>query len=296
MTDFELLEKALYSSAIIQQPHALKAYLSAKYLYEYLGKTPEIWVQTSALIEQSEVKVLSLYAKTVEAPAFSHSRIKTILQRGIYPAAYQALWQWYEEKGFQSIFEYYVIEASQHKVYLSHNVTLLLALNCIAKDLKPSYMPVFLDRFTEFVTSTYSGEKLIITEVKTIEINEVLISCLNQFGFFGHNLITLTWILRCKDSLSEDEYISMLSNLYHQANSPLEDPEDKIDLVIWAQCVRQDSVVQFNEKVRRLVFNYTSNLHQVTLADALCFLQNAFPEYTDELMSVATYQCRLLDK
>ncbi|WP_157072565.1 hypothetical protein [Photobacterium sanguinicancri] len=39
-----------------------------------------------------------------------------------------------------------------------------------------------------------------------------------------------------------------------------------------------------------------SNRYQITLADALWFLQHSFPEQTAELMRVADYQCRWLAK
>ena len=296
MTHHELLEKALYSSATIHQPHSLKAYLSAKNLYDYLGQPQEIWAQTSHLINQSELKVSCVYSDTVQAPKFSELRIERILRRGIYPAAYQALVQWHENKGFNDIFSHYVSEASKTNEYLSHNVTILLALNCAYKELESSQIPAFLNRFAEFVTSTFSGSETKTTEIETLEVGEVLQSCLNQFGFFGHNLISLAWILRCKDSLSPAQYSLMLSNLYSQANTPPEDPDDEINLSVWELCEQKGSYEAFTETVGDLVFDYSSNLHQITLADALCFLQKTFPANTSELRGVAEYQCRMLEK
>ena len=88
----------------------------------------------------------------------------------------------------------------------------------------------------------------------------------------------------------------MISNLYQQANSPLEYPDDEIDQAILDQCQRSGNSDGLYDNVHRLVFGYTSNLHQITLADALCFLQERFPEHTTELKCVAEYQCRLLEQ
>ena len=175
-------------------------------------------------------------------------------------------------------------------------MTILLALNRVYRELEPSQVPAFLNRFTEFVTSTRSDDDRSTDTIEVVDLDKVSQACFKQFGFFGHNLITLTWILRCKEELSKERYDSMLSNLYRQANSPLEDPDDEIDQAILAQCQRSDDSDEFYDNVHRLVFGYTSNLHQITLADALCFLHDRFPEHTAELKCVAEYQCRLLEE
>ncbi len=296
MTSDQLLEKALYSSASIHQPHSLKAYLAANYLNAYFVKSDNVWLKTSELIDKTEIGVLGEYSATVQAPKFSEFRVHRILDNGVYPAAYAALMQWYENKGFEDIFSYYVSQASQTSEYLSHNVTILLALNRVYRELEPSQVLAFLNRFTEFVTSTRSDDDRSTDTSEVVDLDKVLQACFKQFGFFGHNLITLTWILRCKEELSKEHYDTMLFNLYRQANSPLEDPDDEIDQAILAQCQRSDNSDEFYDNVHRLVFKYTSNLHQITLADALCFLHERFPEHTAELKCVAEYQCRLLEK
>ncbi|MCW4442002.1 hypothetical protein [Vibrio splendidus] len=296
MTSDQLLEKALYSSASIHQPHSLKAYLAANYLNGYFAKTDNVWLKTSELIDQTEIEVLGEYSVTVQAQKFTDFRIQRILDNGVYPAAYAALMQWHENKGFQNIFAHYVSQASQTSEYLSHNVTILLALNRVYRELEPSQVPAFLNRFTEFVTSTRSDGDRSTETSEVVDLDKVLQACLKQFGFFGHNLITLTWILRCKEDLSKEQYDSMLSNLYRQANSPLEDPDDEIDQAILAQCQSSDNSDELYDNIHRLVFGYTSNLHQITLADALCFLHERFPAHTSELKHIAEYQCRLLEK
>ncbi|MEZ8413075.1 hypothetical protein AB4440_12370 [Vibrio splendidus] len=296
MTSDQLLEKALYSSASIHQPHSLKAYLAANYLNAYFVKSDNVWLKTSELINQTEIEVLGEYSATVQAPKFSEFRIHRILDNGVYPAAYSALMQWHENKGFEDIFAHYASQASQTSEYLSQNVTILLALNRVYRELEPSQVPAFLNRFTEFVTSTRSDGDQSTDTTEAVELNSVLQACFKQFGFFGHNLITLTWILRCKEELLKEQYDAMLSNLYRQANSPLEDPDDEIDQAILAQCQSSDNSDELYGNVHRLVFGYTSNLHQITLADALCFLQERFPEKTAELKRVAEYQCRLLEQ
>lgn len=296
MTNQDLLEQALHSGAIIHQPHALKAYLSANYLTDRLGNGEAIFLHTSMLMKNDSIHVLPEYVESVQAPQLPEFRIHRMLQRGIYPASYQATFQWYQSKGFQGIFEHFANKASLNNEYLSHNVTILLAVNSVYSELSPDQVPTFLNRFTEFVTSTFSGANEVEVKKEKLVVSDVLVSCLEQFGFFGHNLITLAWLLRCKEHLSTTQYESMLSNLYLQANSPLEDPDDNIDLSIWERCELQQDRKMFIQQVNRLIFDYTSNLHQITLADALLFLESEFPSKTAELAKIAQYQCLILEK
>ncbi|MDA0149562.1 hypothetical protein [Vibrio sp. LaRot3] len=296
MENSELLEQALHSGAVIHQPHALKAVLSANYLAERFGESCKIFSHTSMLMANDSVVAPPIYAESIQAPEFQEFRIHRILNSGVYPAAYQASLQWHNKKGFQDVFNHYATKAASVKESLSHNVTILLAMNSVYEQLNEQQIPTFLNRFTEFVTSTFSNvgnDKL--GSVK-INVADVLSSCIKQFDFFGHNLITLAWLLRCKDELSSLQYEAMLSNLYVQANSPVEDPDDNIDLANWEQCKTESGLEYFESQVNRLIFGYTSNLHQITLADALCLLQAEFPQHTEDFSKIAQYQSLMLEK
>ncbi|MCF5885706.1 hypothetical protein [Aeromonas veronii] len=294
MTSRELLEKAVHRSAIIHQPHALKAYLSAQFLAAHLGQPEALWQQTAKLIAKDGLQVSTVLTDSVQPVAFSDLRRHRILARGIYPAAYQAISQWHAECGFHDIFKFYIAKAANKPEYLSHNVTILLALNEVYSALPPEWVPAFLNRVTEFVTATFPNEENrerceAITTGQPATLEAVLHSCLQQPGFFGHNLITLAWIVRCKTSLSDAQYNAILGNLNLQAVSPLEDPEDELDVNLWNSCATHHDPDGFIEQIRALVFDSCFNLHQITLADALYFLQQQYPEHTTELISVAKY-------
>jgi hypothetical protein len=296
MTNQELLAQALHSGAIIHQPHALKAYLSAKFLSEKLPENTDIFRHTSKLMRNDSVEVLPSYVESINTLQMSEFRIHRMLKNGVYPGAYLAIQQWQQDKGFQDIFRHFSDVASENSEYLSHNVTILLAMNCVFKELNEAQIPTFLNRFTEFVTSTFNNSNVVSFTQEKITAVDVLSACIKQFGFFGHNLITLAWLLRNKDELSALQYGKMMSNLYIQANSPVENPDDEIELSILSRCKLGATKDEFEQMLSRLVFYYTSNLHQVTLADALCLLQSEYPEYTAEFSKIAEYQCLVLEK
>lgn len=297
MTSQELLEKAVHSSAVIHQPHALKAYLSAHFLAKHLGQPEALWQQTGKLIAKDGLQVSTVLTDSVQHVVFSDIRRRRILARGIYPAAYQAVSQWHAECGFHDIFAFYIAKATRKPEYLSHNVTILLALNEVYNILPHEWVPAFLNRVTEFVTATFPNEEMkesgeTIKTSHSVALEDVLHACLQQPGFFGHNLITLAWIVRCKTSLSDAQYNAMLGNLNLQAVSPLEDPDDELDLNLWSSCATYHDPDGFIKQIRSLVFDSCFNLHQITLADALCFLRQQYPEHTTKLIRVAEYHTR----
>ncbi|WP_148611916.1 hypothetical protein [Aeromonas sobria] len=297
MTSQELLEKSVHSSAVIHQPHALKAYLSAHFLAKHLGQPEALWQQTGKLIAKDGLQVSTVLTEHVQHVAFPDIRRRRILARGIYPAAYQAVSQWHAECGFHDIFAFYIAKATRKPEYLSHNVTILLALNKVYNILPPEWVPAFLNRVTEFVTATFPNEEMkesgeTIKTSHSVALEDVLHACLQQPDFFGHNLITLAWIVRCKTSLSDAQYNAMLGNLNLQAVSPLEDPDDELDLNLWSSCATYHEPDGFIKQIRSLVFDSCFNLHQITLADALCFLRQQYPEHTAKLIRVAEYHTR----
>lgn len=329
MTELELLNKALHACASIHQPHGVKAFLAAQNVAECFQtpfvlsheepstsmqkglekglkqeplEKPSIWQQTADLIAESEIQVKGQFASLVSAPEFSEFRILKVLDLGIYPAAYQAMTQWYQSKGFAVIFAHYLSVAASHNEYLSHNVTILLAFNRLYPQLDATQIEPFLDRFTEFVTSSFAGKRQKIGSVKQdIELEaerliafKVLIkACLEQPSFFGHNLITLAWIMRSKAEFNEAQLVGLTKNLYQQATNPLDDPEDELDKGLFAMCQSSESQEVFELNLKHLVFKQCHNLHQVTLADALAFLYLSFPQEKAGISLISDYYVRV---
>lgn len=301
MTESELLDNALYHCATIHQPHALKAFLAAQNLSTLFATLPNekmnVWQQTATLIAQSEMQVEGDFAQRVLAHEFSAFRIKKVLSLGIYPAAYQAVLQWHQTKGFSDIFEYYLNLAAHNNEYLSHNVTILLAFNRLYPQLDASQVMPFLDRLTEFITASFSAATTapLNQNQAPYDFIRLLDVCLKQPSFFGHNLITLTWIIRGNLDMSETQLASLTHNLYQQATSPLDDPDDAMDEALFALSQSTNSQTRFYQNLQRLVFDNRHNLHQVTLADALLYLEELFPEERTRISCMADYYVRVFN-
>lgn len=288
----ELLEQALFSSATIHQPHALKSYLAAQYLYDEL-QDDALWAQTATLIQYSEFKHHHLFDVTQSNIQFSAQRRKNILRRGVYPASYLVLWQWYKQDGFENIVDYYLKQAAQQNQYLSHDVTLLLAFSELYPRLDVQHIPAFMQRVTEFITVSFKQEyqETMPDAVDHIEDEKLLQDCLQQPSFFGHNLITLAWFLRAEAERPTFLIQKLKHNLYVQATTPLEDTEDELDVALFEQC--QDvGVKTFLALLHELIFQYAHNLHQITLADALLYLAQRYPHKISEFQQFVLYQTK----
>ena len=312
-----LLNRALYASASVHQPHGLKAFLAAQSLAIHFDEMVlseagqrllsqqtlqnlNIWQHTSDLIGQSDIQVEGLMTPKVLASDFSEFRIKKVLDLAIYPAAYQAMYQWYQHKGFADVFAHYLDIATSNHEYLSHSVTILLAFNRLYPQLDARQVMPFLERFTEFVTSSFAGKRQISLAMnethqvsQTYDFKAVLKVCLQQPSFFGHNLITLSWIMRSKAEFNEAQLEGMTKNLYQQATNPLDDPEDELDKGLFAKSLSSESQEIFELSLKHLVFKQCHNLHQVTLADALAFLFLSFPQEKANISRIADYYVRV---
>ena len=295
MNEEELLSRSLHYSATIHQPHAIKAYLATKNVFDVI-RDNAIWEQADKLIAQSEIFSSGSISSNVNRQEFSKTRIGRILDRGIYPAAYTALSQWCRDEGFQSIASHYLKIAASHNEYLSHNVTIMMSFVEVESRLSEEQRVPFLERVTEFVTSTFGGLEAVAPSVKdcgSFSNEQLLERCLVQPSFYGHNLITLAWLLRMESICPAGTMEHFRHNLNLQATTRLEDPDDELNQVLF--CLSNEGgKEQLVENVRRLVFGACDNLHQLTLADALLYLHKVFPDYTPELCRFADYQTRLI--
>ncbi|WP_028115118.1 hypothetical protein [Ferrimonas senticii] len=293
MIQNEVLTDALQRSASIHQPHALKAYLAMKYLsvrFENFGV--QEWKQCQNLIAISEVKVPMIMSENIESKVLSDDRIQYVMQNGVLPIGYIAMKQWHQRAGIDHIFNHYLNLAAERNEYLSHNVSILLALREVYSELEDDQIPFFLDRFAEYLSSTFrkitKGETTSIIN-STVEVDKVLDSCIEQPGFFGHNLITLCWLLRSRTKIGKDIFYRILVHVYEQSKWDFDDPEDKIDHLFLQGCNSVSTENEFENIISSLINDQNKNIHQITLADSLVYLWSLYPDKRENISMLAVY-------
>ncbi len=298
MKPIKVLEDALHRAAIIHQPHSIKAYLSTQYLVNrFDGFGTREWDKCLELNSLHELEVFKPSTLVVEYRDFNEVRIEGSLKRGIFPASYVAMRIWYERVGIETIFEFYEQQALKKNDYLLHSVSIFLAFKKIWPELTKEQIPDVLDRFAEFVTSTYYGKnqltypaKITATEFEGSE-EQVIELALEQPGFWGHHLIALAWVLHNEDNITHKFKQTALKFIYEQTQWNFTDEGDYLNRKQFDEIQSKTDEVSFAMAIHKLVNETSRNVHQITLASALVMLWDRFinENIRGELYKMAVY-------
>lgn len=300
------LDKALQRIAAIHQQHSIKCYLSTQYLSKKLNLCASDIAQLDVLLD-SEEPVFESEILTSEVLPFNPviKRRHWVLSHGLYPYSYFTMAQWFQETDFSIIVDHYLDLGIKHKQYLNHNISILLAFKESFEQITTRGQKLkFIERFTEFVTTTFyqdaasNDSKIQVFDPKNIiTLDQVFDSSLNRPGFWGHNLISFSWILRHKNSLTSDQFNPLLANVYDQCHWLFDDAEDKpiIDTLYQGEL----STAALHTHCRYLLFNSYDNLHQITLAASVAYLYELdwiTPDHKRQLLSILMYYSQQASK
>ncbi|WP_298772735.1 hypothetical protein [uncultured Shewanella sp.] len=298
------LDNALQRIAIIHQQHSIKCSLSLHYLQFHFDWPHVDWARIASIIDMEEPLYLEKVLGEKTEIAVVVRRRHWVLQHGLYPYAYFIMEQWINEEGFQSIFHYYLNECLNTEHYLSHHLSILLSFNEAYSQLENDQQTYrFTERFCEFVTSTFYGNNQIQYPVSPSfnpklnkegfpELNTVFNACLTQPGFWGHNIITLSWIMKNQGVLSKVQWDKCLLNLYQQCHWVFNEDGDipTITPHKTSPLTSTNKMSPLEYACHSLLLKNKNNLHQITLAAAVVYLvKNLTLEPSDEqrLLSLA---------
>jgi hypothetical protein len=293
------LNNALQRIAAIHQQHSIKCYLSTQYLTTKLGLS-ENELEKLAFLLDSEEPVFKNEILTSETLPFEPviKRRHWVLSHGLYPYSYFSMAQWFQQSGLSRIFDYYLDTCTKNKEYLHHNISILLAFKEIYEQINTdSQQRRFIERFTEFVTATFYQKTPLTYPLQenyapksSVCPQEVLESSIAQPGFWGHNLIALSWLLKHKNNLENTQFSQLLLNLYEQCYWKFSDVEDSpvIDTLYQGEL----NTAALHKKSRALLFNNSNNLHQITLAASIIHLYKQdwiTPQHKRRLISILIF-------
>ena len=137
---------------------------------------------------------------------------------------------------------------------------------------------LFQQRFTEFVTTTFAHgnntvfEHPVIAQVPSEQ--EILKESLENPGFFGHHVLAFVWSQRIKSSMTDVQYERLLYNLtvlnrwheFGETPTRLEPLSDR-----WDDATFDAHLIEFFPRG-------PTNIHQITLAEALLWSWNEYPD------------------
>lgn len=273
------LNYALKRIASIHQQHSLKCYLAIRSLKNQFDWSNSDWEKIELLVSVEEPCFDVNILKNDELIIGNNPRRRHwILSHAIYPHAYFTMQQWFKSSEPSDIFSFYLAQCLDDKQYLSHNISILFAFESVWALLSSAEQKLrFIERFCEFVTSTFYGNNHLSYElqesyIRLPEANEIIVlkNCLSSPGFWGHNIITFASILKTKQTLPTGTFNTLLLNLQEQCFWQFEDESDRpVILSCSIEDVTRDSL---ELSCRKLLLDARSNLHQITLAESIVFL------------------------
>ena len=312
MTDFlderEFLEPAVSALSLNAATHAPKAMLSTLRLaVRFPGLPLEHWREAwrvSGL--ESSPRALGLFAESLNVPEGSDAaaarRAPVLAARGQLPLAYPAFHAWVEAAGFEAVVLAYRTRAAVEPGYLGHGFTVwcsfleLAALLSRHKDL----VPWATERFCEFVAVAFPGhphddprwQPPEPGDAPEIVREELMSAALSRPGHFGHTLLSLAALVRHGERLTRPEWRAQAWAQLQATTRRYPDPEDHERLPIGFK--GPDSL---EAMVVALSLGERSDVHNLTLADALCTLWNHFPgaDTRARLIAVGAHYARAPD-
>ena len=267
----QLLKSGAQIVASIHHSHGIKATVSIiKLSQRFPHWTPEFWRDA---LEHSgwnkETRVLGpAVALTGE---FSPCRARILIARNVLPLSYSAVRSWIKAEGGDVVASAYVDAACTDPEYLGHRLSILLSfIESWPYFLASDEQDMWADRLCEYLIACQFKEVEAKPACADVDLDACVSRVLANPGFFGHHAITLMWALRFKDRLSSAQLNSALTWSMHAAQTNYVDVEDNIKLDLTISLDPSEAALE--SALRELLLKGRSNIHLITLADAIAQL------------------------
>ena len=289
MTLDPILARGAAIVAVIHHSHGIKAALAIGHLRARFPQWSDaLWREALARSNWFDEPVVD---RPVDVSPFEvqPGRAHVTLARAVLPRAYAATRSWAAEDGVERIVGFYLDEAAAEPGFLGHRLSILLALGQAWPLYKDSeHRDLFLDRLTEFLIASRfheGGEGTPSTRVAAW--GEASAAALARPGYFGHHVICLAWIGRCRHALSDRQWQHSLGWLAQAAGTTYPDEEDNLSIsdVVDAPLREED----LDGALRDLLLRGVRNIHQLTLADAIAWLWDAHEDARPFLVNLARH-------
>lgn len=279
-----LFARAAGIVAEIHHSHGIKAALAARHLAQRFPR----W--TGAFWAAALTRAGWFDAPTVNQPAVTSARdvrperAPMAIARTVVPHAYAAVRSWAAARGAEDIVRFYIGQASSSPGDLGHRLSILLALD----EAWPVYSngphrALYLDRLTEFLLACRFDAADGGQAARGAGWQDACAAALAHPGFFGHHLITLAWIGRCRSRLSPGQFRSALGWVVDVAGQTGPGPIDAVAVApTGAPATMTEAVLQ--QTLEDLLLHGIPNIHLLTLADAIAWLWSDLGEAARRLL------------
>jgi hypothetical protein len=275
MTMEPVLARAAGIVAEIHHSHGIKAALAVRHLHDrFPAWTQAFWQDALTRARWYEEPVVDR-AVAVSGKTITPARARVLMERSVVPLVYTAIRSWAAECGAGDIVRFYIEQAAADPGYLGHRLSILLALGEAWPIYRDSeHRDLYLDRLTEFILACrFTAENVSGVPSTSAGWDEACNAALIHPGFFGHNLICLAWIGRHRKSLSETQLRSSLGWVVTATQASYPDAEDNVTIA--PEPGQEFAEPALDAGLQELLLRGKSNIHLLTLADAISWLWDA---------------------
>lgn len=203
-------------------------------------------------------------------------RVQAHIGRSLFPVLYLSARSWYDEVGLEAVVQAYQQRAVHEGTYLGHGWTVWCSFLEMAPLLQTEEARLFaLERFVEFAARSFPGyppsdpswAPPVKPDPGPLDPSAVLDLCLERPGFFGHHLLTLGYLHRHRQRLSEADWRVGLAEVKSMAETVYADPEDNVTVPATAVPAAAVSEADLECALLDLMLKGPANAHSITLAD-----------------------------
>lgn len=281
--DFAFLQTCARVTPVFRQQHAIKAAGACARLRQNIvewNQDSKIWthLENSLALEQETLAPFSFGDKITLAQPLTLQRAKHFVNNAIIPLAYSGIRTWVETDGLDDILKYYLDEVCGRPGYLGHNLSVLFGFVEAYPLFKesPELRSLFLDRLVEFlvVSFTVADKRNTVKippipapDLVTMEMAVELVTLTP--GFFGHNVIHLSYIFANQTFLSVIQRNTSLLSLHQNVTAVYVDDEDNLTISDEGAFTELPNRALLLETLSALFQNPKRNLHIATLSDSV---------------------------
>jgi hypothetical protein len=222
-------------------------------------------------------EITRLVSEGIQLPKpLKEGRRRYFIEEAVFPMAYYAGTEWVRDFGFRHLIDSFRDKALARTGYLGHSWTIWCSFHEIEPYLRTERQRLCAaERFVEFCASQLSDPDwtpayTIDSELKTLSVSEseAIHSILCKPGFYGHRVITLAYLFKYRETLSEAQWSHCLERMYDASNVPTGSMAHDIQ-VPTLETPRGVSVATFHRAVVRFLKEAAREVHTLTLADAI---------------------------
>jgi len=277
----DALSKALRRTAFFAETHSPKAVLSAARLADRLPNLPESFfldvLKWNHVFVAPEVRNLLSNEVIHDPKGLSDERMRQSVTGAVFPLAYLCAVEWVRRHGIRNLIDHYRQTALSRVSYLGHSWTIWCSFLETCEWISDEEDMFFCaERFAELVASELAlpdglaGFTLVPTlpVAVTFDADAVFLDICRRPGFFGHSLITLSYLYQYRNLVADANWQEALLRLQAESNDVTRRHDVIVDVSSDVHPLEEDTSL-LSDRLTDYLLTGPQEAHTLTLSDAI---------------------------